>query len=180
MSTHRVKGHCLYSHWKHSSVASVGLHDQGADIVTVQIENVVWAKRSKHHTLYCPTKKKNNNNYFTTQPNSKTHLHLGSTHPHTHTLLTRVKLLYGGRNVAAAPSHPKPPARAALQMKPLTLLFKLLTFWPLLKFALTPAHVHNAPWLGPDRMPQIPGAWVYVQRVRRASRALLGRAAAAV
>lgn len=67
-----------------------------------------------------------------------------------------------GRNEAVAPSHPKPAAQPALQLKVLTLVFKLLTLRPLLRFALTPRASAQCPRLGPDRMPQIPGAWVYL------------------
>lgn len=89
--------------------------------------------------------------------NSRTHLRLGSAHTAEESGAPPQ-----GRNQGAAPSHPKTLCPTALPLKVLTLLFKLLTFRPQLKFALTPAQVHNAPGLGPDRMPQIPGAWVYL------------------
>lgn len=79
--------------------------------------------------------------YSTT--NSQAHIHLGSVHT-----VVESESLPLGRNKYAATSHFTPSAQPALQLKVLTLLFKLLTFSPLLKFALTPAQVHNAPGLG--------------------------------
>ena len=55
--------------------------------------------------------------------NSQTHLHLGSTQTVEESEGPPLR-----RNVAAAPSHPKPSAQPALQLKVLTLLFRLLTF----------------------------------------------------
>lgn len=48
-------------------------------------------------------------------------------------------------------------------MKILTSEFKLLTFWPLLGFSLTPCASVQCPWLGLDCMPQISGVWVYLR-----------------
>lgn len=52
MSARRVRGHCVYAHWKQSNLASAGLQVQRADFATPQIENLPWAKRSKHQNLY--------------------------------------------------------------------------------------------------------------------------------
>ncbi|TNN82630.1 hypothetical protein EYF80_007148 [Liparis tanakae] len=80
-----------------------------------------------------------------------------------HMMPRKKKLLHWEGNQAAAPSPPQKnlSAQPAHRLKVLTLLFIRLTFRPRLKLALTPAQVHNAPRLGPDRMPRIPAAWVY-------------------
>lgn len=153
-----VRGHCAYAQWKHSQFLAWSTRPEGRFCNTTN-KKYIWAKWSKHQSLYCPT-----------TTNSQTHPHLGSTHNDAPWM---------GRNEAAVPSHPKPPAHPALQLKVLTLLFKLLTFRPLLTFALTPAQVHNAPGLGRIACRK------YLERgftygVRRASSVHMSRAAAAV
>lgn len=100
-------------------------------------------KWGKHHKLYCPKRRRNN------------------THKYIFTLASLTLLREWSFSTGMEWSS-KPAAQPALQLEVLTLMFKLLTFRPLLKFSLTPCASAQCPWLGLDRMPQISGAWVYL------------------
>lgn len=86
-------------------------------------------------------------------------LHIFSTHLGSSQTLEESEAHSLGRNEAAASSQTfSPTYPPALSFD---LAIQIADFLTSAEVCMPPAHVHNAPGLGPDRMPQIPAVWVY-------------------
>lgn len=110
-------------------------------------------KWSKHKSLYCPIRTN-----FTIQQTLKHIFTLA-----VHALLKTVKLLHW-EGMQLQP-HPIPSQTSCSTCPPtesFDLVVQISDFLTLAEVCLDPCTFAQCPWLGPDRMPQIPGAWVYV------------------
>lgn len=148
MPAHRVRGHCVYTHWKQSSLASVVLLDQRADILTTQRKK--WTKSQMEQT---PQR-------LLSHKNLEYNKLSNTSSPWQFTNCWRKRNSSAGRNEAAAPSQTFSPTY--LPTVSFDLVVQIADFLTSAEVCMPPAHVHSAPGLGPDHMPQIPAVWVYL------------------
>lgn len=129
-------------------------HKGLVDIVYIQfnINGSTGPENRYFHKLYYP--KRTN---VTTQHTTQIRLHFGSA-----PTVERVNLFqWEGMKLQ---HHPIPNLlrQPAVQLKVLTLMFKLLTFPTPAEVCPDPCASAQCPWLGSDHMPQMSGAWVYL------------------